>query len=110
MSEAPEFREAPKDDEREGVKPTGFGRFLRGWTLLGSPLPLAGSRRAKLALRGRGWGFHGEISLVATPPPTLPRQGGGGKTFKTSTAGSRRSRRSPSPSSPFPGRGRWRGW
>src|SRR5216683_4840177 len=33
-----------------------------------SPVPLAG--------RGRGWGFAGEISLVATPLPNPPTQGG----------------------------------
>src|SRR5947207_9282668 len=42
-----------------------FGR-IDSRRVLSSPLPLAGSRRAKLALRGRGWGSTRGLPLGLT--------------------------------------------
>jgi len=44
---------------------------------LSSPLPPAGSRRAKLALRGRGWGSTRGPPPWLPPTPTLPRRKSG---------------------------------
>src|ERR1700694_4036619 len=44
-----------------------------------APLPLAGSRQAKLALRGWGWGSTRGPPPWLPPSPALPRKGGGSR-------------------------------
>src|ERR1700676_5047880 len=56
-----------------GSFPTFCGKQTNKRGVLSAPLPLAGSRRAKLALRGRG-GVASPV-LVAHPHPDPPRKG-----------------------------------
>src|SRR5882724_11132789 len=63
-----------------------FVRINRGGSF--SP-PLAGSRRAKLALRGRGWGSTRGLPMWHPPPqpsPARDRKGGGSATFAAATS------------------------